>query len=123
TVRNTIPVSSSSINFADHALEDLSRMRDHTGRYRTRYEDTLRALGHYLDQHRFTRIAVIETPEGFLVKGYVAAPGRDEESLSLAPETLLFTDADLIQLLEEAYRRRGTGGSNQPLLEQGPKSA
>ncbi|MFN3336525.1 MAG: hypothetical protein ACK42I_03375 [Thermomicrobium sp.] len=89
-------------------------MRDHTGRYRTRYEDTLRALGHYLDQHRFTRIAVIETPEGFLVKGYVARPGRDEESLSLAPETLLFTDADLIQLLEEAYRRRGTGRSSAP---------
>ncbi|MCS7050411.1 MAG: hypothetical protein NZL87_02240 [Thermomicrobium sp.] len=86
-------------------------MYDHTGRYRTRYEDTLRALGHYLDQHRFTRIAVVETPEGFLVKGYIVTAGRDEESFSLAPETLLFTDQDLVQLLEEAYRRRGTGRS------------
>ncbi|MCX7623963.1 MAG: hypothetical protein RMK01_02380 [Thermomicrobium sp.] len=87
-------------------------MRDSSGRYRTRYEDTLRALGHYLDQQRFTRILVVETPEGFLVKGYVATPGRDEESFSLTPETLLFTDEDLLQLLEEAYRRRGTGSSS-----------
>ncbi|MCX2726030.1 hypothetical protein OO015_00720 [Thermomicrobium sp. 4228-Ro] len=86
-------------------------MRDPSGRYRTRYEDTLRALGHYLDQQRFTRILVVETPEGFLVKGYVATPGRDDESFTLSPETLLFTDDDLLQLLEEAYRRRGTGGS------------
>lgn len=86
-------------------------MRDPSGRYRTRYEDTLRALGHYLDQQRFTRILVVETPEGLLVKGYVATPGRDDESFTLSPETLLFTDDDLLQLLEEAYRRRGTGGS------------
>ena len=86
-------------------------MRDPTGRFRTRYEDTLRALGHYLDQQRFTRILVVETPEGFLIKGYVATPGRDDESFALSPETLLFTDDDLLQLLEEAYRRRGTGGS------------
>ncbi len=86
-------------------------MRDQSGRYRTRYEDTLRALGHYLDQQRFTRILVVETPEGFLVKGYVANPGRDEEIVTLAPETLLFTDDDLVRLLEEAYRRRGTGGA------------
>ncbi len=86
-------------------------MRDQSGRYRTRYEDTLRALGHYLDQERFTRILVVETPEGFLVKGYVASPGRDEEIVTLSPETLLFTDDDLVRLLEEAYRRRGTGGA------------
>ena len=87
-------------------------MLDHTRRYRTRYEDTLRAPAHYFDQHRFTRIAVIETPEGFLIKGYIAASGRDEEHFALAPETLLFTDEDLRQFLEEAYRRRGTGGGN-----------
>lgn len=84
-------------------------MLDHTGRYRTRYEDTLRALGHYLDQERFTRILVAETPEGFLVKGYVACSGRDDEHFELMPETVFFTNEDLVQLLEEAYRRRGTG--------------
>ncbi len=33
------------------------------------------------------------------------------QELDLLKKTLLFTDEDLLQLLEEAYRRRGTGGS------------
>ncbi|GBD15120.1 hypothetical protein HRbin26_00006 [bacterium HR26] len=80
-------------------------MLDHTGRYRVRYEDTLRALGHYLDEHRFTRIAIVETPEGFLVKGYVASENR-EGGMHLAPQTYLFTNEDLDILLEQAYGRR-----------------
>lgn len=80
-------------------------MLDRTGRYRVRYEDTLRALGHYLDEQRFTTIAIVETPEGFLVKGYVAAEGREGE-IHLAPQTYLFTNEDLDILLERAYARR-----------------
>ncbi|MCM8749836.1 hypothetical protein NET02_11820 [Thermomicrobiaceae bacterium CFH 74404] len=80
-------------------------MLDHTGRYRVRYEDMFRALGHYLDSQRFTRIAIVETPEGFLVKGYVAGDSR-EGGLHLAPQTYLFTNEDLDILLEQAYGRR-----------------
>ncbi|MBX6753366.1 hypothetical protein [Thermorudis peleae] len=88
-------------------------MLDHTGRYRTRYEDTLRALGHYLDAHHFTRIALVETPEGFLVKGYRVEETKLTGESTLAPETYLFTNEDLEALLEEAYRRRGQGTSRQ----------
>lgn len=80
-------------------------MLDHTGHYRVRYEDTLRALGHYLDEHRFTGIAVVETREGFLVKGYVVAESR-ERAFHLTPQTYLFTNEDLDILLEQAYGRR-----------------
>ncbi len=82
-------------------------MLDHTGRYRVRYEDTLRALGNYLDGQRFTRIAIVETPEGFLVKGYVASDDR-EGAMHLAPQTYLFTNEDIDILLEQAYSRRRT---------------
>jgi len=80
-------------------------MLDHTGRYRVRYEDALRALGHYLDQHRFTRILLVETPEGFLLKGYVVSDDR-EGTMHLSPETYLFTNEDIDILLEQAYARR-----------------
>lgn len=80
-------------------------MLDHTGKRRIRYEDAFRALGNYLDSQRFTQIAVIETPEGFLVKGYVAVDSRIAGFQSV-PQTYLFSNEDIDILLENAYARR-----------------
>lgn len=79
-------------------------MLDHTGQRRVRYEDAFRALGNYLDANQFTRIRIVETPEGFLVKGYVVGDGMG--GYHALPTTYLFTNEDIDALLEEAYGRR-----------------
>lgn len=83
-------------------------MLDHTGKARTRYEDAFRAIGHYLDTERFTQIAIIEAPEGFLIKGYLTMDSRGEMYHGV-PATYLFTNEDIDALLESAYDRRGRG--------------
>src|SRR5580765_4576999 len=47
------------------------RMLDASGRYRFRYEDVFRALGNYIDANLFKDVSIVETPEGFLIKGQV----------------------------------------------------
>jgi hypothetical protein len=79
-------------------------MLDHTGQRRVRYEDTFRALGHYLDANKFTQVSIVETPEGFLVKGYVMTD--DYAGYYVIPTTYLFTNEDVDMLLETAYGRR-----------------
>jgi hypothetical protein len=79
-------------------------MLDHTGQRRVRYEDAFRALGNYLDQSRFTQISIVETPEGFLIKGYVVS--ENFAGYHVIPTTYLFTNEDIDVLLESAYGRR-----------------
>jgi hypothetical protein len=79
-------------------------MLDHTGQRRVRYEDAFRALGNYLDEQKFTQITVVETPEGFLVKGY--AVSEDLGGYHVVPTTYLFSNADIDELLETSYVRR-----------------
>jgi hypothetical protein len=81
-------------------------MLDHTGKVRVRYEDTLRAVGNYLDDHSFTQIVLVETPEGFLIKGQIAAGSSGSNALQTYPETYLFTHQDIDTVVETAYRRR-----------------
>jgi len=77
---------------------------DATGRYRFRYEDVFRALGNYIDSNHFKDVTILETLEGFLIKGQVVqehAHGSSSEA-----QTYLFTNEDLDAILEEAYGRR-----------------
>lgn len=83
-------------------------MLDASGRYRFRYEDVFRALGNYIDANLFKDVTILETPEGFLIKGRVIqeiASGWTAQS-----QTYLFTNEDLDAILEEAYGRRRTTG-------------
>ncbi len=79
-------------------------MLDHTGQRRVRYEDAFRALGNYLDAKKFTQVTIVETPEGFLIKGYVV--GENTGGYHVIPTTYLFTNEDIDTLLEAAYGRR-----------------
>lgn len=79
-------------------------MLDATGRYRFRYEDLFRALGNYIDEHQFKDVSIVETPEGFLIKGQVVQETADGWGSS--PQTYLFTNDDLDAILEGAYSRR-----------------
>jgi hypothetical protein len=80
-------------------------MLEASGRYRIRYADIFRAVGNYLDASDFRDITLIETPDGFLVKGMVLQPS--EHAVVLQPGTYLFTNDDLDALLEQALERRG----------------
>jgi hypothetical protein len=79
-------------------------MLDATGRYRFRYEDVFRALGNYIDSNFFKDVSIVETPEGFLIKGQVVQ--ESSAGFYSAPATYLFTNEDLDAILEEAYSRR-----------------
>jgi hypothetical protein len=81
-------------------------MLDHSGTARVRYEDAFRAVGNYLDQNRFTQVVIVETPQGFLIKGQIAADESVSERRFSYPETYLFSNEDIDNLLESAYERR-----------------
>ena len=79
-------------------------MLDATGRYRFRYEDVLRSLGNYIDENHFKDVTVVETIEGFLIKGQVIE--ENASGWATRPQTYLFTNEDLDAILEAAYERR-----------------
>lgn len=81
-------------------------MLDASGRYRFRYEDVFRALGNYIDANRFKDVSIVETAEGFLIKGQVVF--EHSTGWASTPQTYLFTNEDLDTILEEAYNRRRT---------------
>jgi hypothetical protein len=95
---------------ADAARDDvgdpwrIQLMLDASGRYRFRYEDVFRALGNYVDGNKFKDVTIVETAEGFLIKGQVVEETSDGWTSS--PATYLFTNDDLDAILEQAYNRR-----------------
>jgi len=82
-------------------------MLDHTGKTRERYEDALRAIGNSLDAERFTDLTLMETPEGFVIKGYCqTAPDTAGETV---PAAYFFTNTNIDALLERACAQREQG--------------
>ena len=80
-----------------------------------RYEDAFRAVGNYLDANTFAQIVIVETPEGFLIKGQVASGERVGDRIYNYPQTYLFTNEDIDTLIEAGYQRRGkTGQLGEP---------
>ena len=71
-----------------------------------RYEDLLRAVGSYIDQHGFTDVLVTQLPEGVLLKGTVI--DRSNRFANERISAVLFTNDDVIALLEASARRRGS---------------
>jgi len=75
-------------------------MRLFAGLERTDYQDILRALGYLCDAHGWRNLRVIEYEDGLIV-GHTEGPNRATFVVHF------FTDADLQELLREAYTRRG----------------
>ncbi len=75
------------------------------GMLKTDYQDVLRTIGHYADQHGFTGIRLIETEDGLILQGKVGTGGARGEKKT---ETYLLTIQDVRDLMREAYTRRGT---------------
>jgi hypothetical protein len=71
-----------------------------------RYEDLLRAVGSYIDQHGFTDVLVTQLPEGILLKGTII--DRSTRSANERIAAVLFTNDDVLELLKASARRRGS---------------
>lgn len=77
-----------------------------------RYEDLLRALGHYIDQHGWADVLITQVPQGVLLKGTVIdqRPNGPLERIA----AVMFSNDDIIRMLEENAKRRGDTGKLLP---------
>lgn len=80
-----------------------------------RYEDILRAIGRYVDDHGLQDVVLLQLESGILMRGLKPsgnAGGRElVEHMFTAKEMVehIFTPEDLKRIAEAAKRDRGTG--------------
>lgn len=79
-------------------------MRLFRGLKRSDYQDVLRALGHFIDEHGFTDVRIVETEDGLVLQGRVAE--RHEIGVS-SYDTYLITDEDIKVMVRDSFLRRG----------------
>jgi hypothetical protein len=85
-------------------------MKLFVGLERSDYQDVLRALGLYLDEHQYTNVRILETEEGLVVQG---VRRQADGTLSSRHESYLFNEQDLENILQVAYQRREQGGNGE----------
>ena len=90
-------------------------MKLFVGLDRSDYQDLFRAVGLYIDEHRYTSVRVFETEDGLVVQG---VPLGEDGTPTGGHEAYLFTEEDLRALLQAAYQRRQRGQAGA----QGPAS-
>jgi hypothetical protein len=81
-------------------------MKLFAGLDRSDYQDVFRAIGMYIDEHRYTHVRVFETEEGMVLQGVRI---REDGTLAERHEAYLFTEEDIRNLLRVAYQRRMRG--------------
>jgi hypothetical protein len=74
------------------------------GMKRSDYQDVLRALGYFIDDHGYTDVRIIETDDGLVLQGRVAERHEIGES---SYDTFLITDDDVKVMVRDAFMRRG----------------
>jgi len=79
-------------------------MRLFHGLQRSDYQDVLRALGYFIDDHGYSDVRIIETEEGVVVQGRLGDRNEIGES---SYETFLITDEDIKEMVRDSFRRRG----------------
>jgi hypothetical protein len=70
-----------------------------------RYEDLLRAIGNYIDRYGLTDVLITQIPDGVLLKG-----NQIDRTARIPVERItavLFTNDDVVALLDESLARRG----------------
>lgn len=72
-----------------------------------RYEDLLRALGGYIDEHGLTEVLITQIPSGILLKGTMIDRSRAHPVEKITSR--LFTNEDVAALLAKSERQRGAG--------------
>ena len=79
-------------------------MKIFRGMSRTDYQDVLRAIGYFIDEHGYTDVRIVEIEDGLVLQGRV--PDRREIGKT-SYETFLITDEDLKEMVRDAFTRRG----------------
>ena len=74
------------------------------GMKRSDYQDVLRALGYFIDDHGYTDVRIIETDDGVVLQGRVAERHEIGES---SYDTFRITDEDVKVMVRDAFMRRG----------------
>jgi hypothetical protein len=74
------------------------------GMKRSDYQDVLRALGYFIDDHGYTDVRIIETDDGLVLQGRVLERHEIGEA---SYDTFLITDEDIKVMVRDAFRRRG----------------
>jgi hypothetical protein len=74
------------------------------GMKRSDYQDVLRALGYFIDDHGYTDVRIVETDDGVVLQGRVAERHEIGES---SYDTFLITDEDVKVMVRDAFLRRG----------------
>jgi hypothetical protein len=74
------------------------------GLAQTEYQDVLRALGLFIDQHGYKDVRIIEIEDGIVIQGRL---GDRRELGKPSFDTFLITEQDLKELVADAFRRRG----------------
>lgn len=74
------------------------------GMKRSDYQDVLRALGSFIDEHGYTDVRIIETDDGLVIQGRVVDRREIGES---SYDTYLITDEDIKVMVRDAFQRRG----------------
>ena len=91
-------------------------MRIYDGSPRTGWEDALRAIGAFADEHQLKELLFLELDNGFVLQGLgLQSGGADSDSFgTTAKRTYELTDEQVAELMEAASNRRGSGESNRP---------
>ncbi len=74
------------------------------GMQRSDYQDVLRALGAFIDEHGYTDVRIIETEDGLVIQGRVTTRSEIGQS---SFDTFLITDEDIRVMVRDAFQRRG----------------
>jgi len=74
------------------------------GLQRSDYQDVLRALGYFIDDHGYSDVRIIETEDGVVLQGRVSDRNEIGEA---SYETFLITDEDIKEMVRDSFRRRG----------------
>jgi hypothetical protein len=74
------------------------------GMKRSDYQDVLRAIGYFIDDHGYTDVRIIETDDGLVIQGRDANRRELGES---SYDTFLITDDDVKVMVRDAFQRRG----------------
>ena len=74
------------------------------GMKRSDYQDVLRALGSFIDDHGYSDVRIVETEDGLVIQGRVVDRREIGES---SYDTYLITDDDIKVMVRDAFQRRG----------------
>lgn len=73
-----------------------------------RYEDLLRAIGHYIDERQITDVVLTQIPEGVLLKGMTVE--RVGAGVAERVTSILFSPEDIDRMVETYRQLRGAAG-------------